>query len=72
MTKEKRGNPAFLPNSGVLRLTFPPQSRIIDAEKIGILAEVRRNNAMIMDCAKYAGRCVCGREHTLETKKVVV
>ena len=27
---------------------------------------------MIMDCAKYAGLCVCGREHTLETKKVVV
>ena len=27
---------------------------------------------MIMDCGKYAGRCVCGREHTLETKKVVV
>ena len=27
---------------------------------------------MIMDCAKYAGRCVCGREHTLETRKVVV
>ena len=27
---------------------------------------------MIMDCEKYAGLCVCGREHTLETKKVVV
>ena len=27
---------------------------------------------MIMDCEKYAGKCVCGREHTLETKKVVV
>ena len=27
---------------------------------------------MIMDCEKYVGRCVCGREHTLETKKVVV
>ena len=27
---------------------------------------------MIMDCAKYAGQCVCGREHTLETLKVVV
>ena len=27
---------------------------------------------MIMDCSKYVGKCVCGREHTLETKKVVV
>ena len=27
---------------------------------------------MIMDCEKYEGKCVCGREHTLETKKVVV
>ena len=27
---------------------------------------------MIMDCEKYAGKCVCGHEHTLETKKVVV
>lgn len=27
---------------------------------------------MIMDCEKYVGQCVCGREHTLETKKVVV
>lgn len=27
---------------------------------------------MIMDCEKYIGKCVCGREHTLETKKVVV
>lgn len=27
---------------------------------------------MIMDCEKYVGRCVCGREHELETKKVVV
>ena len=27
---------------------------------------------MIMDCEKYVGLCVCGREHTLETKKVVV
>lgn len=27
---------------------------------------------MIMDCAKYVGQCVCGREHTLETLKVVV
>ncbi|MDY4224318.1 MAG: iron-containing alcohol dehydrogenase [Candidatus Limivicinus sp.] len=27
---------------------------------------------MIMDCEKYVGKCVCGREHTLETKKVVV
>ena len=27
---------------------------------------------MIMDCEKYAGLCVCGREHSLETKKVVV
>ena len=25
-----------------------------------------------MDCEKYVGKCVCGREHTLETKKVVV
>ena len=27
---------------------------------------------MKMDCEKYAGKCVCGREHVLETKKVVV
>ena len=27
---------------------------------------------MIMDCDKYAGQCVCGRVHTLETRKVVV
>ena len=27
---------------------------------------------MIMDCEKYAGLCVCGKEHKLETKKVVV
>lgn len=27
---------------------------------------------MIMDCSKYVGKCDCGREHTLETKKVVV
>ena len=27
---------------------------------------------MIMDCEKYVGPCVCGREHTLETRKVVV
>lgn len=27
---------------------------------------------MIMDCEKYTGLCVCGREHTLETRKVVV
>lgn len=27
---------------------------------------------MRMDCAKYAGKCVCGREHTLQTKLVVV
>ena len=27
---------------------------------------------MIMDCEKYVGKCVCGREHTLETKMVVV
>ena len=27
---------------------------------------------MIMDCEKYTGKCVCGREHTLETKLVVV
>lgn len=27
---------------------------------------------MIMDCEKYTGKCVCGREHTLETRKVVV
>lgn len=27
---------------------------------------------MIMDCEKYVGQCVCGREHTLETRKVVV
>ena len=27
---------------------------------------------MIMDCEKYDGKCVCGRDHELETKKVVV
>ena len=27
---------------------------------------------MIMDCAKYAGLCECGRDHELETKMVVV
>ena len=27
---------------------------------------------MIMDCEKYVGQCICGREHILETKKVVV
>ena len=27
---------------------------------------------MILDCEKYAGECVCGHEHKLETKKVVV
>ncbi len=27
---------------------------------------------MIMDCEKYVGKCVCGREHALETKLVAV
>ena len=27
---------------------------------------------MILDCTKYVGQCECGREHTLETQKVVV
>lgn len=27
---------------------------------------------MIMDCGKYVGKCACGREHTLETREVVV
>lgn len=27
---------------------------------------------MIMDCEKNVGKCVCGRDHELETKKVVV
>ncbi len=27
---------------------------------------------MIMDCGKYTGKCACGREHSLETKMVVV
>ena len=27
---------------------------------------------MILDCERYAGACRCGREHTLETKLVVV
>lgn len=27
---------------------------------------------MIMDCGKYIGKCVCGRDHELQTKKVVV
>lgn len=24
---------------------------------------------MIMDCEKYVGKCVCGRDHELETKR---
>lgn len=31
-----------------------------------------RCKLMIMDCEKYVGKCVCGRDHELETKKVVV
>ena len=27
---------------------------------------------MLMTCAQYTGKCVCGREHSLETRKVVV
>ena len=27
---------------------------------------------MIMDCSRYVGACECGKEHTLETKMVVV
>jgi len=27
---------------------------------------------MIMDCSKYVGRCVCGKDHEMETKMVVV
>ena len=27
---------------------------------------------MVIDCSKYVGKCVCGREHTLTTRKVVV
>ena len=27
---------------------------------------------MIMNCDQYTGKCVCGLEHTLETKMVVV
>lgn len=27
---------------------------------------------MIMDCGKYVGKCVCGRDHELETKLVAV
>ena len=27
---------------------------------------------MIMDCSRYVGKCECGREHTLETRMVVV
>lgn len=27
---------------------------------------------MILDCAQYSGPCICGREHPLETKMVVV
>ena len=27
---------------------------------------------MILDCEQYTGKCVCGREHTLETKLVAV
>ena len=27
---------------------------------------------MIMNCDQYTGKCVCGHEHTLETKMVVV
>ena len=29
-------------------------------------------HTMILDCERYAGACRCGREHTLETKLVVV
>ena len=32
----------------------------------------RSDVCMILDCSKYVGPCRCGREHTLETKKVVV
>ena len=27
---------------------------------------------MIMNCEQYTCKCVCGREHSLETRKVVV
>lgn len=27
---------------------------------------------MILDCEKYTGKCICGREHRLQTRKVVV
>ena len=33
---------------------------------------IERYIVMIMDCAKYAGLCECGKEHKLETKLVVV
>ncbi len=27
---------------------------------------------MVVDCSKYIGKCICGREHSLDTKKIVV
>lgn len=27
---------------------------------------------MVVDCSKYIGKCACGREHVLDTKKIVV
>lgn len=46
------------------------------SELIAALARLNgdgeEHDDMIMDCARYAGKCVCGREHLLETKKVVV
>ena len=26
---------------------------------------------MFIDCSKYAGKCACGREHTMETRAAV-
>ena len=27
---------------------------------------------MFIDCSKYAGKCACGREHTMETRAAVI
>lgn len=27
---------------------------------------------MVIDCSKYAGKCACGREHTMETRAAVI
>ena len=27
---------------------------------------------MVIDCSKYAGKCACGRVHTMETRAAVI